>query len=102
MASTVDRLKKAMRVSDKRKEQRDEYAEKRRGKQSSESVALMEDLNDYDRYNSAGGERKIPYERQREMVVKKLQQPKGPSIKADEAFQKAREVRRETLRKKKW
>ena len=54
MASTINRLRKAMRVSDSKKEKRDEYVYNRRKKQSSEVTALMEDLNDYDRYNETG------------------------------------------------
>lgn len=37
--------------------------------------ALEEDMNDYDLYNSPGGKRALPHERQREMELAKVRQP---------------------------
>ena len=70
---------------------------KNRNGRSVESIALEQDLNDLERYNTAG-ERSIPYVRQRMLGLTKEKQPAGPSVSIDEA----KENRRKQLRKKKW
>jgi len=75
-------------------EERKPYAKRRAKKLAMESdrrmSALEQDLTDYDMYNSAGGERKVPYERQREMVLKTIRQPKGPAVDSDTAWSRTK------------
>ena len=75
-------------------EERKPYAKRRAKKLSAESDRRMsapeEDMTDYDMYNSPGGERKVPWERQREMGLKNKKQPKGPAVDADTAWSRTK------------
>ena len=55
---------------------------------------LKNDLRDYDRYNSAGGERAVGDERLREMDIYKEKTPSGPVADKNKAWLRMRELRR--------
>ena len=108
MAETKDKLRKAFRQKIKGKngfmtEEKHEkawdnidkeYARRRAKGQSTESLALLEDLVDYDRYNSSRKREPVPYERQREMGVSTPRQPKGIYVDIEEASKRRRAYRK--------
>lgn len=73
----------------------DEYSRRR--------SALEEDMNDYDLYNSPGGKRALPHERQREMELAKVRQPENRMMAdADTAWKRYRKQKMQKERAKKW
>lgn len=100
MASTADRIRRAINVRNYRKgtgmsaKRNEELQDRLLENRGTKNRALQQDLVDYDRYNSSKKREAIPYERQREMGVRELKNPKGPVVSKEEAWNKARKNRK--------
>ena len=109
MAETKDKLRKAFRQKIKGKngfmteEKYEKEIDRIRDSKNlrGDRRALMEDLTDYNRYNSSSKREAIPYERQREMGVSNPKKPKGAMYPdTDEAYRRMQEKRRGIRRRK--